>query len=207
MLAGAVEPGASTTHGLGLRASALIRAGTVVWFPCPQCPTWTSEQLALLPGDVVARLDTWGHTLADGRLLVPCAGAYLMNHSCAANVLDFGLDFGVAVVDIPASAEVTCDYGTFSADDQEWTMRCACTADDCRGVVRTVDHHDGRVRSRWAERVAAVLPRVRAVPQPLGALLRTHSATFCAVLAGMSNVEVPAVGDSVVRPGFTEVTL
>lgn len=205
MLLGSVAADGGTTHGLGLRATAPVPAGTVVWFPCPQCPTYTPDQLGLLPPDVVDRLDTWGHLLSDARMLVPCAGAYLMNHSCTPSVLDFGLDFGVAVVDIPAGAEVTCDYGTFNGDPESWSMDCVCGSPSCRGEVGTVDHADPAVRASWVERIEAVLPAVRAVPQPLGRLLSTHSAAYRSVLDGLSSVD--GAGDSVVRPGFLGVSV
>lgn len=205
MLHGGARPDASGTHGLGLRAAALIPAGTVVWFPCPNCPTWTPEQLQLLPGDVVDRLDTWGHLLVDGALLVPCAGACLMNHSCSANVLDFGLDFGVAVVDIPAGTEVTCDYGTFGADDEAWSMRCGCGVADCRGTIGTVDGLDPDLRARWARRLDSALPLVSQVEQALGPLLASVSPTYRRILSGASTVDSATGGDSVVRPGFQGV--
>lgn len=202
MLHGGARPEATDTHGLGLRAVAPIPAGTVVWFPCPNCPTWTPERLRRLPGDVVDRLDTWGHLLTDGTLLVPCAGACLMNHSCAANVLDFGLDFGVAVTDIPVGAELTCDYGTFSADSQAWSMRCLCGTPGCRGEVGTVDSLDPDQRRRWTDRLTTALPLLSRVEQPLGRLLAATSPTYRRVLEGAHTVDDADVGHSVVRPGW-----
>jgi hypothetical protein len=199
-----VRPDASVTHGIGLRATAAIPAGTVIWFPCLNCPRWTVEQRALLPADVDERLDTWGHLLTDGTLLVPCSGAFMMNHSCAANVLDFGLDFGVAVIDIPAGAEITCDYGTFFADEG-WTMRCWCGAPHCRVKVTSADYTRPDLRRQWANQLDAALPLVPAVTQPLGALLAAGSPTYRRVLAGSVTVSEAGTGDSIVRPGFQAV--
>ncbi len=159
------------------------------------------QERALLPRDVDARLDMWGHLLADGRLLVPCAGAHLMNHSCAANVLDFGLDFGLAVRDIAAGEEVTCDYGAFFADEG-WTMRCHCGATECRSDVASSDYDDPALRKGWVGLVSAALPATRVVDQPLGPLLASQSEVYRRVVAGASTVDDAANGDSIVQPGF-----
>lgn len=204
MLHSDVCPEASPMHGIGLRAAVLIPAGTVIWFPCPNCPRWTAEQRELLPAGVDERLDTWGHLLVDGTLLVPCAGAFLMNHSCAANVLDFGLDFGISVVDIPTGAEVTCDYGTFYADEG-WTMTCRCRMPTCRGEVSVTDYTRDELRRQWSDRLAEALPLVPAVAQPLGNLLAANSPTYRRVLAGATSVAEAGLGSSIVRPGFQAV--
>lgn len=201
MLHGGVLPDTSDRHGLGLRASMLIPAGTVIWFPCPNCPRWSPQQRKLLPEDVDAKLDTWGHLLADGTLLVPCGGAFLMNHSCTANVLDFGLDFGVAVTDIQPGTEITCDYGTFCAD-AGWSMRCHCGETCCRGEVSTADYGRCDVRRTWSDRLAAALPRVTAVPQPLGDLLATFSPAYRRAHAGVTALAGGETEASITRPAF-----
>ncbi|WP_374760029.1 SET domain-containing protein [Micromonospora humidisoli] len=201
MLHGGIQPHASTTHHVGLRSTVEIPAGTVVWFPCVNCPTWTPAQRTLLPAEVDRRLDTWGHLLGDGSLLVPCAGAAMMNHSCAANVLDFGLDFGIAVADIPVDTEVTCDYSTFFADEG-WSMRCDCGTPDCREVVAVADYTRTDLRRRWTEQIDEALRSASTVPQPLGPLLETWSETWRRVLAGVTSLGQASAGHSIVRPGF-----
>lgn len=124
-----------------------------------------------------------------------------MNHSCAANVLDFGLDFGMAVRDIEPGTEVTCDYGAFSADEG-WSMRCTCPAPVCRGEVSTTDYGSPVIRARWLDHLASSLPLAGRVAQPLAPLLTPVSPTFRRLLAGAITVDTVHVGHTIVAPGF-----
>src|SRR5262249_15517340 len=145
MLLPDIEVAASPTHGRGLIARSLIPRGTAVWHPCPACIVVPAEEIASLsPGDF-RDFDEFGYYLEHGGILYPCSSAHLMNHSCEAAVLDFGLDFGLAVRDIAPGEEVTCDYGTF-ASDPPWELRCRCGTTNCRGVVRPTDGEDARLR-------------------------------------------------------------
>jgi hypothetical protein len=189
----------SGTDNVGLVATRAIPAGTVVWLPCPKCPRWSAGELAALPADRLARLDKWGHLLADGSLLLPCLGAHLMNHSCEANVLDLGLDFGVAVADIRDGEEVTCDYATFG-EDSGWVMTCRCGTPSCRGRITTGT--DPARDDRWRARIDAVLPALATVPQPLHDVLYEVSTAYRRVLGGATTVVAAGDGATIWAPGF-----
>ncbi|MFI9318407.1 SET domain-containing protein [Kitasatospora aureofaciens] len=201
MLAGGIDVQASSTHNVGLFSVRPIPAGTVIWLPCPKCSRWSTEEIAELPEERFAALDKYGHLLADGSLLLPCLGAYLMNHSCEANVLDLGLDFGLAVRDIAAGEEVTCDYATF-VEDEGWSMECNCRTASCRDQVTTAQGADQRLREQWRGRIDAVLPLVASVEQPLHDVLAGLSTPYRRILQGGSAIAEVASGASVCAPAF-----
>ncbi|MDK9499262.1 SET domain-containing protein [Streptomyces katrae] len=201
MLSDGIDVRASRTHNVGLFAVRPIPAGTAVWCPCTACSRWTREQVAALPPGRFERLDTYGHLLADGSLLLPCLGAYLMNHSCEANVLDLGLDFGVAVRDIAPGEEVTCDYATFT-EDTGWSMECLCGSPGCRGTVTTAQGADPRLRERWRTRVEAALGGLPRVPQPLDDVLTELSEPYRRARAGAHTLAEVTTGSTVCAPSF-----
>ncbi|GHF52476.1 hypothetical protein GCM10010218_37430 [Streptomyces mashuensis] len=201
MLTKGIDIRASRTHNVGLFATEPLPAGTVVWLPCTKCSRWSREEVAALPEDRFASLDTYGHLLADGSLLLPCLGAYLMNHSCEANVLDFGLDFGVAVRDIAPGEEVTCDYATF-AEDHGWSMACHCRSPRCRGTITTDEGRSPGLRQQWSTTVERALPRIAAVPQPLHDVLTALSEPYRRVLRGLTTLGEVSTGAAVHAPAF-----
>ncbi|MGP3948146.1 SET domain-containing protein [Streptomyces sp. 7N604] len=201
MLTKGIDVRASRTHNVGLFATETIPAGTAIWNPCTKCSRWSKEEVAALPGARFAALDTYGHLLSDGSLLLPCLGAYLMNHSCEANVLDLGLDFGVAVRDIAAGEEVTCDYATF-VEDIGWSMACRCRGPRCRGLITTEQGGDPEIRGRWREQVEGALRQLAAVDQPLHDVLTELSEPYRRALGGMTALEQVSTGASVCAPSF-----
>jgi hypothetical protein len=191
----------SPVHGRGLFATLAIPPGTVVWHPCKGCPAWSAGEMQRLPRSEWARLDEHGYWLCDGGLLLPCRDACWMNHSCAAAVLDFGLDFGVAVRGIPAGAEVTCDYGSF-ASDPWWTIPCRCGAAGCRRRISSQDGLRADVRAQWQAVLEAVLPLVGAIPQPLRESLSECSPVYRALRDGRA--VCLAASASIRRPAFRD---
>ncbi|WP_405773629.1 SET domain-containing protein [Streptomyces sp. NBC_00859] len=201
MLTKGIDVRASRTHNVGLFATEPIPIGTAIWNPCVKCSRWSKEEVAALPEARFAALDIYGHLLSDGSLLLPCLGAYLMNHSCEANVLDTGLDFGVAVRDIAAGEEVTCDYATFT-EDGGWSMECRCHSPRCRHLITTEQGGDLMIRSRWRGQVESALRHAAEVDQPLHDVLVELSEPYRRVLKGMTSLEQVSTGASVCAPAF-----
>ncbi|MGW2559422.1 SET domain-containing protein [Streptomyces sp. NPDC001514] len=201
MLTSGIDIRPSTTDNVGLFATEPIPAGTVVWLPCAKCPTWSADELGAVPAERFGLLDKYGHLLEDGSLLLPCMGAFLMNHSCAANVLDTGLDFGVAVRDIAPGEEVTCDYATFTADIG-WSMECNCSTPECRGTITTEQGHDPALRARLTDRIDRILPRVAAVDQPLHDVVSAVSPAYARLRQGAGSVAAAGTGTTVCAPSF-----
>jgi SET domain-containing protein len=168
----------SPAHGLGLFASEPIPRGTVVWHPCARCPVLSPQARSSLGRSQLGQLEEYGYYLEDGDVILPCGLTFLHNHSCEANVLDHGLDFGIAVRDIPAGAEVTLDYRTF-VSDPGWEVQCTCGAEGCAGLIGPARRLDG-LTDVWSEKVAGALAALYGVPQPLGESLTASSRAYAA---------------------------
>ncbi|MFE9769587.1 SET domain-containing protein [Streptomyces sp. NPDC005808] len=201
MLTKGIDVRASPTHNVGLFVTEPIPTGTVIWLPCTKCSRWSKEEVAALPAARFQALDTYGHLLTDGSLLLPCLGAYLMNHSCEANVLDLGLDFGLAVHDIAPGEEVTCDYATF-VEDGGWSMECRCRSPRCRGSVTTEQGRDPDIKWAWHERIEAALLSAPSVDQPLHDVLTELSEPYRRILSGKTDLAQVSTGASVCAPAF-----
>jgi hypothetical protein len=190
----------SRIHGLGLFATRYIPCGTVVWFPCRRCGRWSATEVQRLRAAQLKWLDEYGYRLSGGGLLLPCSNAHLMNHSCEANVLDFHLDFAVAVYGIREDEEVTCDFRTFT-DDPHWSLACRCRAPDCAGHITQQDGMDTRLQRVWSRRMAEALTQLRDTPQPIEEELLITSTVY-----RRTRFRKPALtdanGTSIRRPGF-----
>ncbi|GCF10363.1 SET domain-containing protein [Dictyobacter arantiisoli] len=170
-----VKPSAIDGHGL--IATRDIPQGCVVWLPCPECRVWSEQELKNMSTEQAQWLDTYGYTLDNGKTLLPCHNAYQMNHSCEATTLDFGLDFCVAIRNIQAGEEVTCDYRTFSSDPP-WTLTCHCNTPHCIGTFRSTDGYNSEVQRQWANKLEPILPLIRTVEQPLHTILMQASSSY-----------------------------
>lgn len=180
MLLPTIEVRNSPIQGRGLFASAPIPKGTVVWHPCTSCRVVNGPATAELADSERAWLDEFGYRLVDQGIILPCPTAYLMNHSCEANVLDFGLDFGLAVRDIAADEEVLCDFRTF-VDDPPWSMTCACGAPSCVGVVEPAQGRSPAVQQEWLRRTLDALRYAESTAQPLSDSLCASGSAFAAI--------------------------
>jgi uncharacterized protein len=72
-----------------------------------------------------------------------------INHSCAPNVGFRGGTVLVAMVDVPAGAELTTDYALFDGTVWPSPLVCACGAPDCRGVVTGDDWRRPELQERY----------------------------------------------------------
>lgn len=172
-----VLPGYSRIAGVGLFATVEIPCGRIVWAPCDRCSTWNRAMVDRMPSPVARWLDEEGYWLKDDRLLLVCGYGHLLNHSCAPTVLDHGLDFGIAVRDIAAGEEVTCDYRSFVADPP-WSMDCRCGAPSCAGRIHSRPVPLPDLEASWSQWIEVALRRLREVPQPLHDLLVRSSASY-----------------------------
>lgn len=152
------------SKGLGLFASEFIPQGTVIWFPCKKCSYYPSHQLSLLSNADFQMLNELGYTTYDNGILLPCSNACYMNHSCDPNVLDYGLDFGVAVKDIKANDEICCDYHAW--DTEEFEMVCKCNSKNCLGNI-SPRKCDSNIKRTWSSAVQTTLTKMKNIKQPL----------------------------------------
>lgn len=59
-----------------------------------------------------------------------------INHSCRPNAGIKGRVTFVALRDIKKGEEITFDYSI--SEDSEWTLRCSCGEENCRGIIRGI---------------------------------------------------------------------
>jgi hypothetical protein len=113
----------SAIHGLGCFAAEDIAKGQVVWRLDPRLDVITPcDKLGALPESIQWFLTIWGYsTEIDGqRVCILCGDhAKHMNHSdqpnCADQFID-GVSANVALRDIAAGEELTCNYYDFDLD-------------------------------------------------------------------------------------------
>lgn len=167
MLHSALHPAFSGMSGTGIIASRDIDLGTAVWGPCATCHIWDGARLGATVPAVVEWLNEYGYRLSDGKVILPCMGAHLLNHSCNASVLDYGLSVGIAVRDIKAGEEVTIDYRTFR-HELPWEFACSCGTPTCVETVRFIPGAvPANLTDEWRERMAPALERARNIPQEI----------------------------------------
>lgn len=167
----------SRIAGIGIIATTPIKVGTVVWHPCYSCQVLGVTELEERSREERLEAEEFGYTRVDGSILIPCNGAHLLNHSCDPNVLDYGLEFGIAVRDIDEGAEITCDYRTFISDPV-WGFICNCRSGECVGWVRSRKEIEPQVAWQWGKRVTSALDLIHTVVQPLDQSLRESSKQY-----------------------------
>ncbi|MFC6197579.1 SET domain-containing protein [Ponticaulis profundi] len=110
----------SSIEGLGVFSHDNIRKGDVVWrFDTRFDQLIPLQTLADSDDRTREFLERYGYDMPmhPGFLALDADEGRFMNHSDAPN-LDFSApDYGVALVDIPAGVELTCDYREFTVGD------------------------------------------------------------------------------------------
>jgi hypothetical protein len=153
--------------GYGVFATALIQAGTVTWVRCAFDRTMAPEQVAALDEPYASIVRRYAYMDGRGDSVLCWDHARFMNHSCAPTCLSPGFDFDVAVRDIRAGEELTCDYAMLNIDEP---FTCACGAPGCRG---TIEPDDGlRLADLWDEALERAVHLLPKRTQPLWSLVR-----------------------------------
>jgi len=149
--------------GYGVFATQPIPLGTVTWAldPLDQIlDLHAAEQLETSYGGNLVRY-TW--VTANGNRILCWDFGRFMNHSCEPNSYGpGGCQFEIAVRDIAAGEEITCDYATLNL---EAPLVCQCGSPRCREVIKTDDLED--VASACDVLIRKAFTRVREVKQPL----------------------------------------
>lgn len=107
----------SSIEGLGVFSADPIKKGDVVWRFDPLLDQMIPEEVvATQPPHVREFLERYGypHHERPGIWVLDADEGRFMNHADAPN-LDFSVpEIGVALIDIPAGVELTCDYADFT---------------------------------------------------------------------------------------------
>lgn len=119
--------------GLGVVATARIRAGEITWMLDP-LDVYVSDLVkeALPPGPAAA-VDKFAFLLPGGHWVVCWDHAKYLNHCCEPNCAMTVAGCEVAIRDIEPGEELTVDYGPFLGEGEGFA--CACASPGCRGRV------------------------------------------------------------------------
>jgi hypothetical protein len=148
--------------GYGVFAREPISKGTILWVLCDLDLIFTPAEAAAFPPPYQPILERYAYSDAEGRVILCWDHGRYLNHSCEPTMVGVGSTFEIAVRDVAAGEEITCEYASLNLPQP---MDCRCGAGGCRRVIASEDlpklSHD------LDRQVEAALPRARAVPQPL----------------------------------------
>jgi hypothetical protein len=153
---------ASPEIGLGVFAREAIPKGTIMWTLCRLDIVMAPHQAAALPALYQPILDRYAYADWDGRVVLCWDHGRYINHSCDPVMVGIGSEIEIAVRDIAAGDQITCEYATLYPTAP---MECRCGSPGCRGGVGLDD-----LVALWPEldrKGAAALTSARSVPQPL----------------------------------------
>ena len=156
--------------GVGVFATKPIPRGTITWTLCEFDRIFTPEEVAALRPDYRRFVEILGYIDTAGRSVLCWDGGRYMNHSCDSNTLPVIPAVDVAIRDLAAGEQITCDYGTCNLVAE---LSCHCGAPACRGVI---GRRDALVfGAGWDEKAAGVVPAIGQVPQPLLAFVQERA--------------------------------
>ncbi len=161
--------------GSGVFATRRIPRGTITWAQCSLDRVLTPAEVKDLGPAYHAAIDRYAYQNRAGEWVLCWDFGRFMNHSCDPAVLSPGFDIDVAVRDVEAGEQLTCDYALLNL---EADMPCSCGAASCRQVVRPDD--STRMLSAWDAAVALAFAAVPGVEQPLSPFVRDEAHVFAA---------------------------
>ena len=149
--------------GYGIFATKPIPKGTITWALDPLDQILDLHAPEQFDHHYDGSLTRYSWITARGhRILCWDFGRY-MNHSCEANSYGpGGAEFEIAIRDIAAGEEITCDYATLNLEEP---LMCQCGSPRCRGIVKPEDLEDNAVACDILIKNAFMC--IRDVPQPL----------------------------------------
>ena len=148
--------------GYGVFATRPIPKGTLIWTLCRFDRILTQQESRDLPKPYRDLLVHYAFTDMYGNLVLCWDGGRYVNHSCDPAMLPVDYGFEIAVRDIAAGEEVTCDYGNLNLNG---SLRCHCGAPGCRSEISRRDA--GMLWRDWDRSVADALTLASRLPQPL----------------------------------------
>ena len=157
--------------GYGVFAKTFIPQGTFLWV--------LDELDKILSPDMVRNLPELLRNCVEKYAYVDSQGDYVLcwdfgrytNHSCHPNMRSLGESVEVAVRDIRAGEELTCEYGVLNLSG---SFNCACGKPNCRQTVSAKDVD--AYWQDWDAEVNAVLAVIPDIPQPLHPFIKANVA-------------------------------
>lgn len=164
----------------------------VVWAPCNNCQRYAKEMVNSMDSEAVENMDEYGFRTFTGDIVMPCGHTFLLNHSCEPNVIDFGLDFGIAVRTILPGQQITIDYSTFYADDH-WEFQCKCGTKNCRNRIYPNRELTLELQISNQEIILDALRKLKTVEQPLHHTLMDCSKQYRSIMNCDSQEIIPGI--------------
>lgn len=152
----------SSEVGLGVFATTFIPRGTIVWTLCQFDRIFTSTEAVDMAPNYRALLERFGYIDSTGNYVLCWDSGRHVNHSCDPTMLDLGDEFEVAIRDIAAGEQLTCEYGGLNLTGR---LRCRCGSANCRGTVGGEDVL--QLWRQWDGAVQHSLASANGVAQPL----------------------------------------
>ncbi len=150
--------------GYAVYATRPISLGTIVWTLCPLDQRITAAERALLPEASQHFVDYFGYVDGDGDFILCWDHGRFVNHSCAPTMMAIGQEHEIAVRDIAAGEELTCDYGTLNLVEP---LDCLCGHVECRGTIGTSELSTSGLSQRTDDAVREAMCFANLVEQPL----------------------------------------
>ena len=161
--------------GSGVFATRRIPRGTITWAQCSLDRVLTPAQVKDLGPAYHATIDRYAYQNRAGDWVLCWDFGRFMNHSCDPAVLSPGFDIDVAVRDVEAGEQLTCDYALLNLDAD---MACSCGAATCRRAVRPDD--STRMLAAWDAALVRAFTTLGQVEQPLLPFVRDEASVFAA---------------------------
>jgi hypothetical protein len=152
--------------GYGLYASAKIPAGIMVYVQDALDIVIPPDSPLLQDPLYAAWIDKYCIIDGQGNRIVAWDSSKYANHCCHYNTLATSYGFEIAIQDIAAGEEITCDYLIFNLEED---MPLACRFEDCRKVLHPQDFE--RWAPTWDMQIRRALQSFQRHPQPLLAYL------------------------------------
>ncbi|MGQ0618978.1 MAG: SET domain-containing protein [Panacagrimonas sp.] len=168
--------------GYGVFATRPIPRGTIVWILCRFDRILTPQDFVALPEPYRRVVGRYGYIAGDGNYVLCWDHGRYVNHSCDPAMLGVGPELEVAVRDIAAGEQITCEYGGLNITAP---LRCQCGAARCRGSIRPDDVL--HLAAGWDRQVRDSLPLGTGLDQPLLPFLRNPT-QYRAWLAGEAHL-------------------
>ena len=151
------------TVGYGVFATQAIPMGTITWALDPLDQILDPQRTSAFEAQFAGSVEHFTWTNGTGKRILCWDFGRFMNHSCDANSHGpGGTDYEIAVRDIAAGEELTCDYRTLNLESP---MMCACGSSSCTGSVGDADLDLVAAASDTLIRYA--FPKIHQVEQPL----------------------------------------
>ena len=149
--------------GYGVIATEDIPMGTILWALDPLDRVFGPSEIQTLDdAGLMPILERDSCINGRGKRVLCWDNGRFMNHSCDPVSLSPGTEFELAVRDIAAGEELTCDYTSLNLEED---LHCLCGHPGCRGSVSSNDFDT--IAPLWDARLRIAIGATPHVAQPL----------------------------------------